>query len=499
METPETVNAFRQICRCMKHAESRTACALLFAIVGAMSAGCAVHEEQSFDEPLSLPAAFVDEALDEQYAAEAPDRWWLAFDDPQLDALQREALAENFDLATYRDRLRAARAVVERERSFLFPTLDFSLFGEQTRRQRNDFDGEEQFGAAAIGSYEVDVWGGIEAGVDLAEYDEAVVREELKAAAVALSADVAATWYALVQQRGQARVLDDQIRTNERVLEVVRARFGGGVVRASDVLRQQRLLESTREQRAVVQAQIDVLEHALLVLIGRSPTVELELQADELPMLPPRPALGLPATLMQRRPDVRSAFYSILAADRVVAIAVAAKYPRVQLSLEASTLEEQIADLFDNWAAILRVDIFGPIFDAGRREAEVDRTEALKAERVNIYAQTVLIALRQVVDAVSRESARERQIEHLERQLELAERTTERLRREYLNGDISYIDVLDALTTEQQLQRDLLSATYERISHRIDLHQALAGGWDGIIPDDESGQGSGDERGGGEE
>ena len=447
--------------------------------------GCAVHEE-GFEAPLAMPESFVGDA---EFEADAPipDRWWKAFRDPALDDLQERALARNFDLATFRDRLRAARAVIEREESFLFPTIDYSLFGEQTRRDANDFRGDDRFGASLIGSYEVDVWRRNANLVRSAEFDEAIAREQLAAAAISLSADVALTWYALVEQRGQLAVLEQQIETNEDVLEVVRLRFANGVVRASDVLRQERLLESTREQRAVVRANIEVIEHALLVLMGRSPTEEFASEREELPAVPAYPSIGLPVDLVSRRPDVRSALFAIAAADARVAVAVADRYPSISIGVEAATIEDAFADVFDNWLALLRVDVIGPLFDAGRREAEVDRSRAVKAERINGYAQTVLRAFEQVVNAISVEAGREEQITRIERQLQLAERTSERLNREYLNGDISYIDVLDALTTEQQLQRDLLEARLDRISERINLYRALAGGWEGIVTESEEG------------
>ncbi len=448
--------------------------------------GCTVHE-RGFEPPLALPASFGVTPTGAETAM-APDRWWLAFEDPALDGLQAEALGGNFDLATFRNRLTAARAVVTRERAALFPTLDYDLSAQQTRRESNDFAGEDRYGVALLGAYDVDLWQGNASAAEAAALAEVVAQEQLRAAAIALAADVAFAWYALVEQRGQAGILEAQIRTNEQVLQVVRARFGGGVVRASDVLRQERLLESTREQRVAVQAEIEVLEHALLVLVGRSPTDPLGPSADALPEAPPRPSLGLPSELVQRRPDVRAALRAIQQADAAVAVAVAERYPSVRLRAEASTVESSLADLFDDWASLLAVDVVGPIFDADRRAAEVKRTKAVKAERVNVYAQTVLVAFRQVLDAVSRERAREEQIALLERQLELAERTSERLNREYLNGDISYIDVLDALTTEQQLQRDLLETRFQRIADRIALYQALAGGWESIVPEPSTAQ-----------
>ncbi|MEM7755273.1 MAG: TolC family protein [Planctomycetota bacterium] len=456
-----------------------------FIALGAIAAGCAVHEP-GFDNPLTMPAAFIsDTDQPAAFSAITPDRWWEAFGDTRLNELQSTALGDNFDLATFRDRLTAARAVVRRDRAPLLPSLDFSLLGEQSRRSDNDFRGEERFGASLIGVYEADIWRRNASVAEGAALREAVAREQLVAAAISLSADVARTWYALVEQRGQLGVLNAQIETNSDVLRVVELRFANGVVRASDVLRQKRLLESTFEQRAIVRANVEVLEHALLVLVGRSPTGSLNAALDELPSAPPRPMLGLPSELVQRRPDVRSALFAIRAADADVAAAVADRFPSVTFRAEASTLEETIGDVFDNWAALLRVDVFGPVFDAGAREAEVDRAMAVKSERVNAYAQTVLEAFGQVVDAISRENGREEQIVRIERQLGLARRTSERLNREYLNGDISYIDVLDALTTEQQLQRDLLGARFDRLGDRIDLYSALAGGWPGVVPSDE--------------
>lgn len=454
------------------------------AVAGLLN-GCAVHEPRPAPEPVSAPAAFLPPELESLHAELTPDRWWVAFGDRRLDDLQERALSGNFSLAAFRDRLRAARAIVRRERSFLSPTLDASAFFEQGYTDAGGLDDEPRIGASLLGAYELDVWGGIEAGADAAALRALLAEEELTAAAVDLSARVALTWYALVEQLAQRRLLDAQVETNAKVLRVVEARFAGGAVRASDVLRQRRLLESTREQRATVRSSIETLEHALLVLTGRSPTGTLfdeSATPPRLPELPPRPALGVPAGMVRRRPDVRAAHLAVLAADRDLAVAIARRYPSVRLRLDASTVEDQVADLFDDWLALFGVDVIGPIFDGGRREAAADAARAARAERVSLYGEVILAAFGEVVDAVARESARAERIDRLGTQLDLARRTSERLNREYLNGDISYIDVLDALTTEQRLQRELVRARSARIADRIGLHRALAGGWPGVVP-----------------
>jgi NodT family efflux transporter outer membrane factor (OMF) lipoprotein len=445
------------------------------------AASCTVHES-GHKTPVEPPGEFTGGG-----EATVPDRWWQAFSDPTLNALQRKALAGNFDLEAARDRLREARAVVDRESAARYPALDLSVSAEHQRRGSGAVTGSgdagsEQLSTSLVADYEVDLWNRIDSTIEQTEFQQAARRADLKAAAITLTANVASTWYELVQQRGQRRILRQQIETNERVLEIVRRRFARGNVRASDVLRQQRLLESTRQQRSVVLEQIELLKHQLLVLTGRSPTMALNASGDALPQVPPKPDPGLPAELVHRRPDVRSAFYEVRAADRGIAVAIADRYPSLTLTASLSTSDSDATDLFDDWMRSIAGDLLQPVFDAGQRKAEVRRTESVKGQRLATYGQTVLTAFREVTDALSSEYHQRQQIRSIRKQLELAQRTSERLRREYLNGDISYIDVLDALTREQQLQRDLLQARFFLIENRIGLYRALAGGWPGIVP-----------------
>jgi len=443
----------------------------------ALVAGCQVHQA-GHESPVQPPGSF--EASGE---AERADRWWQSFDDPALNRLERQALDQNFDLRAARDQLRAARAVTEREEAGQFPTLDLSVSAE---RSWNDGEGFNQTGREVstrlVAEYEVDLWQRLSARSERARLEQAATRADLKTAAITLSANVASSWYELVQQRGQRALLKAQIETNESVLRIVRRQFAQGQVRASDVQRQQRLLESTRQQLSTVQSQIEVLEHQLLVLTGRSPTDALELSRQKLPAVPPPPQPGLPGDLVHRRPDVRAAFYGVRAADRGIAGAIADRYPRLTLSLTGSTSDDQTSDLFRNWMQSIAGDLVTPLFDAGRRRAEVRRTRSVKAQRLDEYAQAVLEAFREVEDAAARERHQREQIESLRRQLDLAKNTYQSLRRQYPLGNISYIDVLEALSQQQQLERDLLRRRFELIENRIALYRALAGGWEGIVP-----------------
>ncbi len=451
------------------------ACSCVSALISIALTGCAVHQT-GHEKPVEPPGQFSVNG-----STPIPDRWWQAFEDPTLNRLQVQAIRGNFDLKAARDRLEAARAVVDRETAFQFPVLDLSASAERVERESNDFEGTDQFTGTLAAGYEVDLWKRIDSAVKRAELEKTAVRNDLEAAAITLTANIASTWYELVQQRGQRAILKKQIETNENVLKIIRKRFGKGLVRASDVLRQERLLESTHEQLERVRSIIEILKHQLAVLLGHSPTESIQAKGSQLPKIPPIPDTGLPSELVHRRPDVRSAFYRLRAADRTVAIAIADRYPQLTLSASGSVSDEEVTSIFDDWARSIAADLTAPLVDFGERKAEVQRTKSVKQQRIHQYGQTVLTAFREVEDTLSQEGHQKKQIKRINNQLNLAQRTFQRLRRQYLNGDISYIDVLDALTREQQLRRDLLQARFRLIDNRIALYRALAGGWDGIV------------------
>lgn len=405
---------------------------------------------------------------------ELRDRWWTAFGSDKLNSCVSRALKSNFDLRTAWSRLRQARAVVDREASFLYPHLDAFAEGEIDRTLTRD---AEQLRLGLAADYEVDLWGRIQSTVQAERYRARATLADYRTAALSLSAEVVRTWYQLTEAHAQVDLINSQIEANEKVLSLIRTRFGSGQTRRADILRQKQLLESTREQKLAAQSRIRVLEHQLAVLLGRPPRAELEYPRMELPELPPVPETGVPADLLRRRPDVVSAFNELKAADRDLAAAISNQYPRLTLTASLAGTENNARDLFDEWARSFAGDLTAPLLDAGQRQAEVERTRAVKVQRLYEYGQTMLNAFREVEDALIQEKKQAQRIRSLEQQVRLAAQTYERLRHEYFNGQGDYIDVLTALTDEQQLRRDLLSARLALLEFRIALYRALAGGF----------------------
>lgn len=407
-----------------------------------------------------------------------PDEWWRGFEDRDLNTLINQALEGNLSLKSVWDRLNQARAVARQAKADFFPSANVEAGASRTHiRDNGETDNSNSFSLGLAVGYELDLWGRIRSTRDAAELDVLAGEEDLMTAALTLSAQVATIWYQLAEQYGQRELLIEQTHTNEQVLEVVTVRFRRGQGSAADVLQQRQLVESKHGEKARVEGRIKVLEHQLAVLLGFPPTRPVAKPVVVLKDLPPLPETGLPADLIKRRPDIRSAYYRVLAADRRVAAAIADRFPRISLTAQVNSSGEKVRDLFDNWLASLAANLVGPVLDGGKRKAEVARTRAVASEKVHDYGQVILNALGEVEDALVLERQQRDYIYSLDQQLKLSGQAIERVRDRYIKGAEDYLRVLDALLTHQQLQRTRLSAGREIIEDRIDLCRALGGGW----------------------
>jgi len=427
---------------------------------------CTTHKD--IEPPVNMPASF-----SETGDAIVPDQWWETFDDPQLNERIERALAFNLNLEAVWQRMMEAEAVVNRESAALYPNVDAIFDGDfsQVGSTRT-----KAFGFELAATYEVDLWGRIRSLVEAEEFRAEASYYDYQTAALTLSATVAQTYYELLEAQNQRQLLLDQIEVNEKVLRSLKARFGGGLIRSADILRQQQLIENTREQVIIVESRIGVLENALAVLEGRPPEAGYPAPNEALPALPPMPSTGAPAALVQRRPDVQATYFLVKAANSDLAAAITNQFPRLSLSASLETIGTNPSDLFGTWIRSIAGQVAAPLFDAGRRASEVERNEAVEQRRVMDYGQTVLTAFQEVEDALVRERKQVERIASIARQLELARSAYNRLQIEYFNGVTEYLDVLTALVEEQQLQRDLLLARRNLIEFRIALYRALAGG-----------------------
>lgn len=438
-------------------------------MVAALTTISCPHRARPTRVPFEVPARFSSGG-----SGAPPNRWWTAFKEPHLDRLVSKALAGNLSLRVAWDRLDQARAVMRKAGAALYPKLDAGGAVSGTLSS----GGHSVSGTLELAaSYEVDLWGRVRATRSAARLDAFASKQILRAVAISLSAEVVNTWLRLQDALAQKALLVEQLALNRRVLKLVVYTFRQGQGQAADVLQQQQLVESAQGSLAQVSAAVQVFRHQIAILLGRAPVGKTGLARRPLPALPALPATGLPSELLRRRPDVRSAFYKVKAADRRVAAAVADRYPRLSIAAGGSVTGGFNGQLFRTWLANLAANLLAPLFDGGERRAEVQRARAAWSEALNSYGQTVLVALREVEDALTRERHQRRYLASLDRQLRLSTAVVAQTRYNYLNGADSYIRVLYALIHHQSLQRGRLLAQRTLLEYRVSLYRALAGGW----------------------
>ena len=437
-----------------------------------LTLACSLHK---VDETIEAPQ-FTPPAFSQSGSSALSGTWWTALEDPVLDGLIDQALTGNLDLEAARSRLDQFRALEMRRNQMPVIAVDAGLgrgrsnFGNQTVT-------ESVYSMNAGVSWEVDLWKRLES-IDRAEaLDSAAVRSDMEAFALTLSASVARTLYGIVAGREQLNLLEEQAETNRKLLEVIEVRFENAQGSAVDVFQQREQLASIRAAIPPVRSRVEVLEHQLAVLLGRSPTEALAAKGNVLPQLPDMPDAGLPVALLQNRPDIRAAAFRVNSADYRLGAAIAARYPTLRLSGSTGSSASSVGDLFSNWIWNLFGGLAAPVFDQKSLESEELRNRAVLKEVTTRYEQTVLLALQEVEDALAREKHRRDYIARLREQETLAQAALDSGQTRYLEGVGNFLTVLTELQALQRVQRTIVDARLLMIQDRIDLYQALGGDW----------------------
>jgi NodT family efflux transporter outer membrane factor (OMF) lipoprotein len=443
-----------------------------------VAAGCAVHRPAVIEPVAPLPGAFA-EAQAGAEAGEPHGRWWQAFGDDRLDALLSEAVAHNLDLAQGVARLEAAQAAARASSAGLFPTLDLRASGN--RKSSPGFLGTDtgnSYSLSAAAGYEVDLWRRVRSGRDAARLAAQASAEDLHTLYLALSAQVADLYYLAAEQRAQLALTDRTIAAFADATARVEDRYRHGLVPALDLYQARQNVAAARARRPPIEANLNRAEHGLAVLLGYYPGAADVGGLAELPPVPGQFPTGLPATLLTRRPDLRAALRRVEASDAEVAVAVANRFPALNLLANygrSSTAfaTGAITGTFWNVGA----DLLAPLVDGGRRRAEVARSEAELRASLAAYQQAVLAAVQEVEDALSDNRATEKEIARLDESVAATSATLDNAWDRYLQGLAEFLPVLTAQQAHFDAESRLLTARRRLISHRITLARALGGDW----------------------
>ncbi|MDC0358853.1 efflux transporter outer membrane subunit [Oligoflexia bacterium] len=454
---------------------------------------CTVHRVKEVALPDNLPEQFSHAGV-----LECPDRWWQSFEDETLKTLITEALQQNLSLQAAWARLEQAEALARKAGAAEIPELTFG--GDVARARTNTPTGHttaNQFGLNLSVSYELDLWKRIASQKNAAALDAVYSRETLEATALALTAQVAESWYTVIEKSTQLKLLVQQQAASKTFLNLVELRFGQGQASAVEVYQQREQLASTETQIPLTTASLEIEQHRLAVLLGRTPDDTSFLPAEYLPgnsaasatdvvsktyetlgaFLPAPPKMGLPASTLLKRPDLRAAQAKVAAADYRVAAAIADRFPALRVGRTIGYSNREASDLFSNWLWSMAGSLVMPIIDGGRRRAEVERSQAALKEALATFEEAVLRALQEIEDALSREYYQHRYLKRLETQLKYAHAAYDEARHRYAMGLTEYLPVLTELRASQVIERVFLGAQRDLIVSRINLLKALGAAW----------------------
>ena len=249
------------------------------------------------------------------------------------------------------------------------------------------------------------------------------------------------------------------------------------MVSALDVYQQQQVIDQVRAQIPLVEAQESKLMNELSVLLGKAPRSPLVISRPDLPKLAPMPSTGIPADLLENRPDIKAAQLRLQSAGWNVSAARADRLPSLTLSARAIFENEHLDLLLDNWLLSLAANLTAPVFDGNRRAAEIDRTMAMKNENLAAYRQTILMAIREVEDALVTEARQKEHILELKQVIQTARKALDQATLRYRNGLTDYLPVLTQLLSVQDLERNLITQRATLLTNRISLYRSLGGTW----------------------
>jgi multidrug efflux system outer membrane protein len=426
-------------------------------------------------------------------AARLPAEWWTVFNDATLNGLETRALRDNASVRVAAQRLLQAQAQLSVTRAGELPQVSVGASVENSRTSAESPMGRT-FGRQSISgnnwqvganfSWELDLWGRVRRVVEAADAQALAAQDDRDAVLLMLSANVATAYWQLRGLDAEIAILNDALATRRESQQLVEARFNAGLSNELDVSR-------TRIERANAQADLqeaqrqrNTLEHALAVLVGASPSQPLlasatGAQASALPEPPPIP-VGLPATLLGRRPDLAASVASLRALNAQVGVAEGAFYPSLSLTSSFGFASEDLRNLAQGSArqySIGPLALSLPVFDAGRKRANLKLAKARYDEAVAAHEQKLTAALREVEDALSDVQQRKAQGDAQEQARAAAERAVQVAQARYDRGVSTYLDVTDAQRSALQADRAAALIRTQRLLATVAVARALGGGW----------------------
>ena len=448
----------------------------------------------SLAPPLQIPDVPTGDAYKEmgQWTVAEPadrlarDSWWMLYGNAELDALQKRLLDGNPTLAAALANYAQARSITDQARAGLFPTLDLNSGVARARESVNAplisnltprYYDDNTLGGSI--NYELDLWGQIRNQVKAGAATAAAVAADLESARLSLIAQLAEDYIQLRALDRDSAILDETVQAYRHAVSVTQQRHNAGISPGIDVSQAQTQLDVARSQSAQTLAQRAMMEHAIAALIGVSAStfsIPPAIVDIKLPGIPS----GVPATLLQRRPDIAAAQRRMIAANANIGVARAAYYPSLTLGAQGGFQ----STAFSNWLTLPSTFwALGPnavltVFDGGLRRAKVAQARAEFDASAANYRTTVVGAFQQVEDDLANLNHYHDASQEEKAAVDAAQRTLDLSLTLYKQGATDYLTVVTSQTALLQTKLDALNLDTLQLRSSVDLVRAVGGGWD---------------------
>jgi NodT family efflux transporter outer membrane factor (OMF) lipoprotein len=450
-------------------------------------AGCAAVGPDYLSPEISAPeqwhadlkTGLTQESMDSKILA----GWWTSLSDPMLTSLIQRAVAGNLDLKEARSRVREARARRGISAADRFPTLDLkgSAVSSYSGKDTGSGKRREMYAAGFDAGWELDIFGGIRRSVEAAQADLDMSREDYHDVMVSLLAEVALNYVEVRTFQTRLDVVKENLESQAETCELTVFRFEAGLASALDMEQAKYNLENTRSQIPALRINLEGAKNRLAVLLGVHPGALHEgLSVKKpIPVTPLEIAVGVPAEVLRRRPDIRRAERELAAQTARVGVATAELYPKFSLSGSIGIEALSFGDLF---STSNRTDTVGPsfswnIFDAGAIRKNIEVQNALQEQALIQYEAAVLTALEDVENALVAYVQDQDRRQSLYQATQAAERAVDLALKQYSSGIIDFQDILEAQRSLLSFQDQLAQSDGAITSNLISLYKALGGGW----------------------
>ena len=415
----------------------------------------------------------------------ARGKWWEIYQDPQLNALEEQINVSNENLKAAEAQFRQARALVKFNRAAYYPTVTAGVSAQREHLSENrplvTTSGSTNVTDLAIPfdvSYEADVFGRVRHTVEAARSNAQASAADLESVRLSLHAELALDYFQLRTLDAEEDLLNSNVSSFAKFLELTQSRYTGGVASAVDVAQAQTQLDTTRAQAIDVLIQRAQNEHAIAALIGQpASTFSIPSAAWNTP--PPAIPPGLPSELLERRPDIAAAERRVAAANAEVGVARAAYFPVFSLTGSGGFESTSITTLIQGPSGFLSVGASAVVtaFDVGRRRAASDQARAAYDESEANYRQTVLTAMQEVEDNLASLRILNDEAKAQQSAVAAAEHSLELSTNRYKGGVVSYLEVTTAQSTALADERAAVDILRRQMTASVSLIKALGGGW----------------------